>query len=107
MHRHVVDLLQVTLKALAITAVGVCKHHHLALSVAAHGDKSVFEGQGAEIHRAELVDAVFRQIAPRLGVDQLTLDQKIAFGVGVEHIGAHAHLIQARHRRTAHFIDFL
>ena len=104
--RDVVHVLHVPLETLAIAAVGVFKHRHLAFAIATHDGEGILQGQGRKIHRREFVNAVFGQVAARLGVDQLALDDVVAFGVGIKKIGADAHFIQARHGSGAHLVDF-
>ncbi|MPM61806.1 hypothetical protein SDC9_108669 [bioreactor metagenome] len=102
----VVHALQVFLKALAVAAVRVFKHGHLALALAMHDGDGVLDGQLLEVHGRELGHAIFGQVAARLGVDQLALNQIVALGIGVENVRAHADLVQAAHGGGAHLVDF-
>jgi len=53
-----------------------------------------------------LLDALFGQVVAAAGVDQLALNQEVAFGVGVKNlVGADAHLKQAAHGCGAHLFD--
>ena len=105
-HRHIRHFLQVTLKALAIAAVRIFENGHFAFTVAAHHREGVFQRQRAEVDRAEFLNPLFRQVAFGFGVDQVALDQKIAFRVGVENLAVvDAQFIQAVHRRFTHFVD--
>lgn len=105
-HRHVVDLHQVALEALAVAAVGVLEHRQLALAIAAHDGEGVFQRQVLEGDGGELVHALLGQVHAGLGVDHRTLDQVVAFGVGVEQLAlVDAHLVDARHGRLADLVD--
>src|SRR5256885_11040293 len=65
-------------------------HDALPISLAVDDGHGVLERQLLEVHRRQLVHAVFGEIAARLGVDQLALDQVVALGVRVEQVRADA-----------------
>ena len=44
-----------------------------------HDGEGVLQRQGLEVHGGEFVQAILGQVAPRLGVDQLALDQVVAW----------------------------
>ena len=101
MDGHVVDLLQVALEALAVAAVRVLEHRQLALAVAAHDGEGILDRQRVERDGRQLLDPLLGQVAPRPGVDQVALDQVVAFGVGVEDVGAiDPDLVQAGDRAS-------
>ena len=104
----VVDLLQVPLEFFAVAAVGVLENGEFAFPVAPNDRESVFQRQGLETDGVQLVDAFLGQVAALPGVDQIALHQVVAFGIGVENLGAvNPNLKQARHRAFADLVDFL
>ena len=50
-------------------------------------------------------NALFGEVAPLLDVDQVALDQEVAFGVAVHDVTAHAHFVQAGHGRFTDLVD--
>ena len=70
-----------------------------------HGER-VGQRQCGEIDSAQFGNAVLREISACLGVDQLALNQVVAFGVGIENVGSDANLVQAGHRCALDFVNF-
>ena len=98
--------MQIPLKAFAVAAVGVFKHSHLALAVATHQRERVFDRQAVKRDGGQFCDAVFGDVAPGFGLDDLAVDQKIAFGVGVINLAAvDTHLIQATDARRLDLVN--
>ena len=64
-----------------------------------------FNGRVDEIDRAQLVDARLREVGARAGVDDVALEKVIALLVGIEDLGADAHLVQTGNRRLVDLVD--
>ena len=105
MDGDVVHFLQIALKTFAVATIGIFKHRQMALTLALYDLDGILQRQFLKADGRQGFNAILGQIAPRLRIDQLPLNQIVALGIGIKHIGAHAHLVQALHGSGLHLID--
>ena len=106
MQGDVVDIHHVTFKALAEATVGVFKNRELTLAVTAFDGEGIFKGQGLKGYCAQFIEALLRQVAFALEVNEYALQQKFTVGIGVQNFGfTKANFVEAGHGGLGDAVD--
>ena len=95
------------LQAFAKRAIGVGKHRHFQLAVAAHFFNRHIQRQGGKIDFIQFGAALVGEALAGVDINQVAHQHVIGAAIDINHlVAAHHHFIKAGNRRVAHALHF-